>query len=235
MQKKLTVYRNERKYFLTRDKATMLQEELSKLLLPDPYSADGSYRVRSLYFDSINNDDFLEKDAGVEKRRKIRLRAYSEDATSLKLEIKEKNGDYQHKSSLILNREEAKLLQDGDYSFLLDRGDELSLRFYTLLTLSVYRPAALIEYDRRAFVYDEYSTRITFDTAIRSSETDLDVFSKDTDWNMLLENMAVLEVKYNGKLFVPISKVLKKYNLVNISYSKYTSGRSVMEDYIYGL
>lgn len=235
MSQKLTVYRSEKKYLISRSEAGMLEAEISKLLFSDSYSKDGSYTVRSLYFDSINNEDFLEKDAGVFYRKKIRLRSYGENDTVLKLELKEKNGDYQHKSSLLVNREEAIMLQDGDFGFLLDRDDELAYRFYTIMTLSAYRPAALIEYDRRAFVYDEFSTRITFDTAVRSSETDLDVFSKDTDWNMIMEDMTVLEVKYNEKLFAPISKVLRKYNIVNTSYSKYTSGRKIMEDYIYGL
>lgn len=225
MAEKLQVYRSERKYMLSLSTALLVQEELAKLLEPDPYSRDGSYTVRSLYFDSIDDNDFYEKDAGVRYRKKIRLRVYGPDDKKAKLELKAKDGDAQHKESLIVTRQEAAYLQEGDYSFLLDKGDDLSLRLYTIMTLGVYRPVALIEYDRRAFVYQEFNTRITFDTRVRTSEFDMDVFEKNPAFVNVLEDEVVLEVKYDGKLFKPISGLLKKYNITNTSYSKYGSGR----------
>lgn len=232
MSKQLTVFRNEKKYLIPQDVALRLQEEIGKLLEPDPHSADGYYIVRSLYFDSLNDMDFRQKDAGDRYRKKVRLRVYSVEDETAKLELKAKDGNLQHKMSLVLTREEAALLQDGEYEFLIDKGDELSLKLYKIMTLGIYRPAALIEYDRRAFVYPEFNTRITFDTMVRSSEVDLDVFTKEPAWNSVLSDATVLEVKYDEKLFKPISKLLRKYNIVNSSYSKYGSGRVIMEKYL---
>lgn len=224
----LAVYRNERKFMLPMSVALGMQEEISRLLEPDEHSADGYYTVRSLYFDSLDNRDYFEKLAGIYSRRKIRLRVYSPDDKSAKLEIKEKKGELQHKQSLIVSREEAQMLCDGEYSFLLDKKSELAMRLYSMMTLKVYRPAALIEYDRRAFVYPEFDTRITFDTAVRSSECCFDVFEKKPPYTDIMSDATVLEVKYNQKLFAPISKLMKKYNITNSSYSKYSNGRYIL-------
>jgi len=232
VSRQLTVFRNEKKYLIPQDVALKLQEEIVKLLEPDEHSTDGYYTVRSLYFDSLNNADFVQKDAGVRYRKKVRLRVYSPEDETAKLELKAKDGNLQHKMSLLVSRDEARLLQEGEYEFLIDRGDELSLKLYKIMTLGIYRPAALIEYDRRAFVYPEFNTRITFDTMVRSSEVDLDVYEMDPAWNSVLSDATVLEVKYDEKLFGPISKLLRKYNIVNSSYSKYGSGRVIMEEYL---
>ena len=225
----LGVYRHEKKFIIGHDKAARLQEELALLLETDPYSANGYYSVRSLYFDSINERDYYEKLAGDYLRRKIRLRVYTPEDKTAKLEIKEKRGDLQHKQSLIVDREQARLLCQGDYFFLGDMDSELARRLYLMMTLKSYRPAALIEYDRRAFVYQEFDTRITFDTAVKSSETEQDIFEKEPLYNSILADRVVLEVKYNGKLFKPISGVLKKYGITNTSYSKYSNGRRVIK------
>lgn len=208
-----------------------IQEELQKLLECDSHSKDGYYCVRSLYFDSIDDRDYYEKDAGIYLRRKIRLRIYDTNDTHAKLEIKAKEGDNQNKSSLILTREQARLLQEGEYSVLLDIDDELAYTLYTVMTLNVYRPVALIEYDRRAFVFDAFNIRITFDTNVRSDEINLDVYNEAPEWNYILNESVVLEVKYDGKLFEPIADLLKKYNLVQSSYSKYVSGREIINTY----
>ncbi|MDD3369194.1 MAG: polyphosphate polymerase domain-containing protein [Lachnospiraceae bacterium] len=228
----LSVYRNEMKYWMSYEDALSLQGELQKLLELDQYSQNGAYRVRSLYFDTINNRDFTEKLDGVEKRRKIRLRIYDETADRAKFEIKEKNGNYQHKTSLWVTREEAKAIMEGDYGILLEHEEEAAARLYTMLTLGMYSPVALIEYDRLAFMYSEYNTRITFDSRVRSSELELDLFSGDINWMPVIDGQVILEVKFNQVLIEPIKKVLEKYHLVNVSVSKYGNGRPLMQKYI---
>ncbi|MDD3205105.1 MAG: polyphosphate polymerase domain-containing protein [Lachnospiraceae bacterium] len=232
MQEALTVYRNERKYELSHVDSLRLQEEMQILLEPDIFSKEGSYCVRSLYFDTLNNKDYKEKEDGVQYRQKIRLRIYDTKDERTKFELKAKNGNYQHKTSLLVSREDAKLLQEGDYGILLDYDSETALRLYSELTLGCYRPVALIEYDRRAFIYPENNTRITFDTKIRCSEMDLDIFNEQVAWIPVGVENAILEVKYDDRLYKPISMILQKYHLNNISYSKYGNGRPIMEAYI---
>ncbi|MDD2972340.1 MAG: polyphosphate polymerase domain-containing protein [Lachnospiraceae bacterium] len=232
MQEALTVYRNEKKYYLSPIESVRLQEEMQILLEPDEFSKQGSYHVRSLYFDTLNNRDFTEKGEGVRIRRKIRLRIYDTEDQKVKFEIKAKNGAYQHKSSLIVSREDAMAIQEGDYGILLDYDNETALRLYAMLTLNCYRPVSLIEYDRRAFIYPENNTRITFDSNVKSSEMELDLFEKEVPWISLPEDTCILEVKYDHQLFKPISMILEKYHLNNVSFGKYANGRPVMESYI---
>ena len=95
----LSVTRSELKYWISYQDSLLLQDEMAKLLSYDSYSENGFYRVKSLYFDSINNIDYMEKLAGTEKR-KIRLRIYDEDADFAKLELKQKEGAYPAKEKL---------------------------------------------------------------------------------------------------------------------------------------
>lgn len=228
----LSVARSEFKYWISYQDSLFLQNELEKLLSYDAYSEDGFYRVKSLYFDSINNVDYMEKLAGVARRKKIRLRIYDEAEEVAKLELKQKEGIYQEKKSLLVTKEVAKQLMNEEYECLLDCSEEIAARLYTLLTLGAYHPATLIEYDRRAFVYQEYSTRITLDQNVRSSELMLDLYERDVPWNYRTQEQVILEVKYNGKLWMPIQKILAKYHLQNVSIGKYAYGRPIYEKFI---
>lgn len=227
MAQKLQVWRNEYKYWISYPNSIYLKEDLNKLLIPDGYSLDGGYKVRSLYFDSINNIDYMQKMAGVEFRKKIRLRSYGEDTDSIKLEMKQKCGKYQKKSSLILNKQDAVHVQDGDYQVLLNQEDDTALEIYSLLKLGCYRPVTLIEYDRMAYIYPEFSTRITIDSNVRCSCTELNLFQKNVQWTPVIDQYAILEVKYNQHLLTTISNVLGKYDLVNTSVSKYGYSRDM--------
>lgn len=228
----LSVLRSELKYWISYRDSLLLQAELNKLLMPDDYSQDGFYRVKSLYFDSINQIDFTEKLDGVESRKKIRLRIYDEDAPTAKLECKQKTGALQHKESLLITRAEAMQYMEGDYSGLLERPEETAWRLYSDMTLGGYRPAVIIEYDRCAYLYGEYNTRITIDRNVRSSELCLDLFEREIPWIPTIDDQVILEVKFNEKLIEPIKRILAKYHLTNVSVSKYGSGRPILEQYI---
>lgn len=228
----LSVLRSELKFWISYRDSLLLQAELGELLMPDSYSQDGFYRVKSLYFDTVNQKDYVDKLEGVEYRKKIRMRIYDEDTDTVKLECKQKNGSLQHKEGILLNREDAVRCIDGDYGVLLDYPEEPAWRLYCDMTLGCYRPTAVIEYDRCAYVYGEYNTRITIDRHVRSSELTLDLFDKDLSWVRTIEDAAILEVKFNEKLIEPIKRILAKYHLTNVSVSKYASGRPVLERYL---
>lgn len=228
----LSVFRNENKYLLTYDEAASLKQKLSKILPLDSYSKNGPYLVRSLYLDSIGDGDFHEKMAGTEIRKKIRLRVYSPDDTSCKLEVKQKNGDLQHKVSLWITRDEAIAVSHGDFGVLSAYFDRYSDApyIYTELVSGIYRPKALVEYDRLAFMHELFNTRITFDTNVRSSESCFELYEKQAGCTPVFNNMAVLEVKYNDVLIDDISRILKSYNLTRTSFSKYCLSRKVYFD-----
>lgn len=223
----LSVYRSEEKYLVDSVTHKELESALEKILLPDSYSAQGTYKVKSLYFDTLNDRDYYDKVNGVEKKKKIRLRTYGAGA-ALKLECKEKAGELQHKTSLTVSPKEAEAMTRGEYGWLLDRTEAEASRFYSILMLGIYRPAAMVEYDRRAFVYPEFHTRITFDGNIRYSEINFDIFDEDINYNYILPDGFVLEVKYDGVLTGFIKKILSTKSLTRVSYSKYQWSRSYL-------
>ncbi len=228
----LSVQRNELKYIMSYSDALALKKRLACVLTADTYSQSGPYRVKSLYFDSLNNLDYNAKLAGENSRKKIRLRIYDEDASVIKLEWKAKEGSFQQKSSLTISRDDSYALMKGNYQVLLQYNVPQAARFYAAMVLGCYVPVVLIEYKREAFIHAQYNTRITFDTEIKSSELCLDLFQRDLSWVPVIDGVVVLEIKYNEKLLGFISQSLKGFHLVNCSVSKYCMNRYLMQEYI---
>lgn len=225
--------RQEYKYALGLADALSLQKKLEKALRPDAYTAAGGcYRVKSLYFDSIRNQDFAEKEGGYEVRKKIRLRIYDEDEKTAKLELKAKRGMHQHKTSLLIKKEDAIAVSSGDYGVLLQYEEEKAYEIYSLMMLGAYRPAVVVEYDRRAYTYPEYDTRITLDSDVKSTEINLDLYDRHLNYHQVIADYVILEVKYSGQLAGFIKSILSGYGLNQISSSKYCQGRSLLAHYI---
>lgn len=228
----MQINRNELKYEMHPLDALCLQNELDVLLLRDPYSAYGSYMIRSLYFDSLNDIDFKEKYAGDEKRKKIRIRIYDCSSSEGKFELKKKIGNYSQKETILISREEIQMAMEKNFLFLLNHESETALELYSLLTLGCYSPKTIIEYQRTAFTYPENNIRITLDAHIKSSETDLSLLQENLPWIPVIDEKVILEVKYDGTLLKSISDILKKYKLTQVSVSKYAAGRPVYARYI---
>lgn len=228
----LSVSRSELKYWISWQDSILLQAELQKLLLPDRYAGEGFYRVKSLYFDSPDQMDYIDKIEGVEHRKKLRMRIYDEDANLVKLECKKKSGALQRKEGLTISREDAVCCMEGDYGCLLRYPEELALRLYSDMTLGCYRPVVIVEYERCAYVYDAYNTRITIDRHVRSCELELNLFERNLPWMDTVKDAVILEVKFNGVLIEPVKKILGKYHLTQVAVSKYGSGRPILERYL---
>lgn len=227
-----SIYRSERKYLISYPAAAGLKTRLNAFLHSDEHGEKGAYRVKSLYYDTPDGRDYREKLDGLEKRQKLRLRIYDEEQSAAKLELKSKNGDLQHKTSLEVSRSDAKLLAQGIYTPLFAYNGEEAMKLYAMLTLHRYRPAVIIEYDRTAFSYREFDVRLTFDSHIRSSETNLDLYERQLPWNPVFRDAVILEVKFNQTLPNFIQKLLQPYHLTAVSFSKYCCGRPVAGRYL---
>lgn len=191
---------------------------------PDTNNGIDGYEVRSLYFDSIYDDDFFDKKEGLENRKKIRLRTYGHSSEIIKLEVKEKRGESQLKRSLIINKEEAEKMIRGDYRFLLLKDSDLSKNIYLEMTQKLYRPKTLIEYKREAYIMKSNDVRITFDTKLTSSEANFDIFSEEIPMNQIYFE-TIMEVKYRDFLFEYIKKIIRGIDKKEVSVSKYVLGR----------
>lgn len=225
----LKVLRKEKKFLLSQAQFFHLKDQIGRLLRSDPHNGPFGYPVRSLYFDTIYDQDLFEKSSGIEVRRKIRLRCYGPDSQFAKLEIKQKQGDTQLKRSLTLSRGDASRLCKGDYSPLLNyQGEnaEFALECYSLMTTRCYLPKTIVEYQRTAFIAKENQIRITFDQNIVSTESCMDLFSKNLNMNPVMDkSQVVLEVKYNHFLLGYIQQVLNLADRSELSVSKYYLAR----------
>lgn len=227
--------RKEIKYIVPLVKALAVRGQLDRLLQRDEHCADGPYLVRSLYFDSVNQIDFAEKLAGVSERKKVRLRIYGGDASLCKLEIKQKTDDRQQKLSLIVSASDAAELSRGNVKALRKyfENSRTSLAAYGIMAQGLYRPVVQIAYDRLAYKYPMYDTRVTLDMNVRSSESNMDIFSQDVQYTPILRENVVLEVKYSGKPMGFLSALLSQFHLTQGAYSKYCAGRPVYYDFDY--
>ena len=109
------VLRQEKKYAINIADGVILRGRLGTVMLQDAHNGAQGYTIRSLYFDTPDDQDFHDKVDGLELRRKIRLRTYSPQSDFAMLEMKQKEGPYQRKRSLRLTREDAQRLCRGDY------------------------------------------------------------------------------------------------------------------------
>ncbi len=220
--KTLKTFRHEFKYIIPYGDMLKLRKELEEVLILD---RGGAYKVRSLYFDSSDDSDYYDKQDGVMRRKKIRLRIYDINDDYAKLEIKNKIDYHQLKESLIINRHDAKEIIEGNYECLLDIDNDLAKRVYVYLR-GGYFPKVIIEYDRLAFITTT-TTRITCDYNIQKSNDFDNFFSNDLNYFDLTNRQdVVLEVKYDRFLEPYISKILDKYTTRYQSVSKYMMGRN---------
>lgn len=235
MSGELSAFRKKIKYVVPLAKILAIRSCLDNFMARDDYCTEDAYSIRSVYFESINNLDFAQKIEGIDVRKKIRLRIYNCDESLCKLELKQKNGDWQHKQSLVLSKGDAEALCTGRYEILAKyfQNSETAVKAYNIMRIGCYRPVVMIEYDRLAYQYPLYDTRITLDRNIRSTEANFNIFSSDANFTPIMYKAAVLEIKYSGKCMGFVKDVLCQFDLTQNSYSKYCSGRKVYYDFDY--
>lgn len=194
------VYRHELKYETDPDKASLIRHSIAPALKADRYTdPDGSYLVKSLYFETPYSNDYHDKELGVQFRQKVRLRSYG-NSDVYKLEIKSKNGDVATKYSVSLSLQQAKMVADGNYSCILDIGSRNRMYIYHQLVTNVYRPLMVVTYKRYPFTNPAGNFRLTFDEDIRYSVSPQSVFS-DIPATGLATDKTIIEIKYDD--FVP--------------------------------
>ena len=218
----LKTFRHEYKYVIPYGDMLELRNKLEKVLTLDQGKP---YFVRSIYFDNPDDVDYYDKQIGEIIRKKLRLRIYDVDSEQAKLEIKGKYDYHQLKESLVVSKEIAKKIINGNYDDLLLIDNDLAKRIYVLLQ-SGYRPKVIIEYNRIAYITTT-TTRITFDYNIKKSNDFDNFYSNDINYIELTNPTdVVLEVKFDRFLEPYISKLLENYTSRYQSVSKYVMGRN---------
>lgn len=220
------VYRKEIKYPISLLEFYRVRKRLACYVRPDPYSGELGYRVRSLYFDSLNDLDLFDALNGNMEKRKIRLRFYPPDTGSIRLEYKCKSGSDGVKRSLKLTKEQAQLLISGDYSLLSALQEPLALELYTRLSMGGYYPKVIVDYHRLAYTYPVGNTRITFDSAVSASYAAHSFFDEQPGLVPLVPtDFGVLEVKFDDFLVGIIKEAVASVDTLATANSKYVQSR----------
>ena len=228
----LSVSRREVKYLVSLPDRLYLLRALDQLLIPDAYGGYRGYSVRSVYFDSICNEDYEDKVRGAPIKKRIRLRIYHAEDRTAKFELKRKEYGQEKKESLIVSRDQAQRILGGDYRPLLEQGTGLGRYAYDLMTTRRYRPVSLIAYDRRAYTHPQFSTRVTLDQNLRCSNTQLDLFCPHLHLREILpRDETILELKYDRFLFAQLQNVLSRCDLSRRPPSKFGSSRDLLQRY----
>ena len=194
--------RHELKYKIDRLQFDVLRKNLAAVLKPDPHMGTaGRYHVRSLYFDDFRNSAFWDKQAGTYSREKYRIRIYNRSDAVIKFERKTKIQRFIFKETVRLTRDEADRIIAGDIGFLADSKHKLLRDFYRKSRCNIMRPAAVVEYDRAAYVHPVGNVRITFDTGLRTGLASISFFDCNVcTMSIVNESDVILEVKYDDVL-----------------------------------
>jgi len=220
--------RHEIKYYISAMQAEVLQKRLAAVMGFDTHSqGHKGYIVRSLYFDSIEDECLYQKQSGINRRKKVRLRTYGRDQDGIvKFEIKYKNGLLVNKYSARLEKEDAIDICGGDYSRLLDLDNPVFKEIYRTFQLKRYTPRVIVEYRRVAFTFPVSNIRVTVDKSLRSYLNHLDLFSSArASAPVILEGKQILEVKYDRFIPAHLKKVLSMARAERMAISKYTLAR----------
>ena len=216
--------RHELKYFISPAEMQVLRGILTPSMQLDPNGNENNeYHIRSLYFDTINDDALEEKIAGVGNRKKYRMRIYNFSDKVIKLECKSKYGDLISKQSVTIPRDLAEQLIAGDPEGLQRMRHPLFHDMYREMRINLLRPAVIVDYVREAYIHPAEEVRITFDKTLRTGLYSNDLFNKNIPTYPVFDDpVEILEVKYDEFLPSYIQSMLSGVTAQRSAISKYT-------------
>lgn len=225
-------WRAEEKYLVTDAQLALLRAELSQVMGQDEHSKDGSYLIRSLYFDDMADTCLRENEAGVNNRSKFRIRTYNNDLSFIRLEEKRTKNGYKHKDSAALTQLELAhymLMAEGPYlGTISDEDDFVKKKLYAQILTRRMHPVAVVEYEREAFVEASGNVRITFDRNIGGSSDVRDFVKTYAAVKPVLPaGQHILEVKYDEFLPDHIKKIIDGGHYLRTAFSKYCYVRNM--------
>ena len=215
--------RHEYKYLINAVQEELLRQRAACLLARDPYAgADGSYFIRSLYFDDPDDGCLLDNESGTDRRSKFRIRYYNHDSSVLRLEKKSKIRGMTRKVSCPLSQEEGRMLTEGRIPAVTPGLPPQKQQLFLELQLRGLTPKVIVSYERIPFVYAAGNVRITFDRKLSSSGDVSRFLSGDYGFRPVAgPGTSVLEVKWDQLLPPHIQDSLQLDSLQWTSFSKY--------------
>lgn len=164
----------------------------------------------TLYYDTENNDMYLEHLRGRKTRQKIRIRAYEHSGISF-LEVKKKNNKGRTaKKRVPCSKDESKSQVEFISNHLCYSPMRLNDRIENRFT-------------RVTLVNRRMTERLTIDT-------NLMFHNCITDKVCSLEGLAIIELKRDGQTHSPILNLLKELRIHSSGFSKYCMGMALTDD-----
>lgn len=224
MDYKGKILRHELKYSINNLEYAYLKSRLKALLKTDLNVNElGDYHIRSLYFDDLTNSSYNEKEDGVFKRKKYRIRIYNKTDNIIKLELKEKFGKYISKESRTISRKQYEEIINNKLNIYDYKDDLFLLEFYLQVKTSILRPKVIVDYLREPYICKQGNVRITFDKELMTATNTIDIFhSSPVLISPIMDGDMILEVKYDD--FIPeyIRNLLSLARNQHLAISKYT-------------
>jgi hypothetical protein len=219
-------YRHELKFSVTAAQYLLLRNRLKAVMKPDPHTdSSGRYRIRSIYFDNLDDKALREKIDGVKYREKFRIRWYNDDFSYIVLEKKIKNKDLCLKLEAPLTLPQCRSILDGDIDWMMESDSELIRELYCKMKGQGLRPRVLTSYLREPYVYKAGNVRITFDWDVRTSLYSGKLLDSPADISAAEPGDMILEVKYDEYLPDIIKALLQTGFLRQTAFSKYAASR----------
>lgn len=222
-------YRHELKFKISNSAAEVLKQKLSLILKKDKnaYYSDGSYLIKSLYFDDLDSTSYYEKMDGVLYRKKYRIRIYNNNDEFIRLEKKMKHNTYTAKEQILISKDIYSKILNGKLDEI-DSPTGLLEEFITNSKTKHLVPSIIVLYHRIAFTYPISEVRITFDSHIQSGLYNYDLFDKQVPMYDVSEpGKQVLEVKFNEVLPLHIANILNDIPSCKEAVSKFAICRSI--------
>ena len=221
----------EVKYVVDRTTRTGLERDLSALMRPDAFGRnDGTYIVRSLYFDSPGYMAFHSKVSGDAVRHKLRARIYTDDpsqADKVRLEVKSRIIGTIHKIACDVSVEEYEEIWEALQNHRLPREEILEAHegvssFFRLQKQYNMDPTVIVQYRRKAWERRDVSRiRTNFDDELVSTR-DTNLLGPIPNARSLLKyGNSVFEIKVDGVMPYWLHMLTDKYHLQNRTFSKF--------------
>lgn len=217
-------YRHEVKHEISPADMLVLKSRLSAVAKKDPHGDNGSYFVRSLYFDNLEDKVLRQKLDGVSVREKFRIRFYNNDTSFVRLEKKSKCNGLCLKESCPLSEQEAFFIANGEtYCIETDDRPLLFELLCKMKTEGLY-PKAVVDYEREAFVFPAGNVRVTIDRALRRGLDPKSFLSPDCI-TVPTGDSIILEVKWDEFLPDIIRDAVQLTSCRSGAFSKYAVSR----------
>lgn len=219
-------FRHEWKHEIGYSDLLALRCRLRAVMDQDAHAADGTYCIRSLYFDNLADRALREKIDGVNCREKFRIRYYNDDSSLLLLEKKSKVNGLCAKIQEPLSRDEVCRILQGDLAdHLTGSGKPLLQELHQKMITQGLRPRTIVEYVREPFVYQPGNIRVTLDYDIRVGMSWADFLKPDCAEVPIRGRSIILEVKWDAFLPSVIRDIVQVPSTHTSAFSKYAACR----------